>query len=131
MFKRLFGKPRPTEATSPTKPEALIKAQAEIATLRRAVFDLFVEVEAIRATLLKSELGGRGVSSPYAESYRDTVLTTHCSTGCTGGYEKLLSEFYPASHNYCSLLSGLYESKEEWRECLFMRRLGMSPLGPV
>lgn len=117
-----------TETTSSTQGGSLAQANAEIAELRRTVFDLLVEVEAIRATLLKSELGVGEERSPYAIAYRDTALETHNSAGSTGGFNKLLERFYPDPRQQCSWIDNLYEQQaDNWRECLFMRRVGMSP----
>ncbi len=95
------------------KPDPIARAQSEIAELRSMVYDLLVEVEAIRETLLKSPFGSDGPHSPYAIAYRDTAFRTHDASGCTG--DKLLAQFYPSS-----------PKRDDWRECLFMHRLGFS-----
>ena len=115
LFRRFFPSPSPALAEPNAQTDALSLANAEIAQLRGTVFDLLLEVEAIRETLLRSPLGSGGAQSSYAISYRKTAFTTHNSAGCTGGHEKLMEHYY-------------YRSPEqnEWRECLFMKRLGYS-----
>ena len=116
IIRELFHRFFPQEQAPPARADPLAQAYTEIAHLRETVFDLLVEVEAIRETLLKSPLGSGGSRSSYASAYRNTAFTTHNSAGCSGGHEKLMQQFYPRALE-----------QREWRECLFMERLGFSP----
>ncbi len=50
-----------------------------------------------------------------AKAYADTAWLTHCATGPSDGWEKLLAEYYS------------WDAKpSEWRECLMLKRLGFS-----
>jgi hypothetical protein len=100
--------------------------------LGRVVLDLLMEVEALRRAVkdLSDRAGAadagddalsgprHGVSSPrtaYAAAYLDTAWLTHWSAGPSGGWEKLLAEYYS------------WDSRlPEWRECLMLERLGFS-----
>ena len=113
MITKLFRTIFPKEKVLPLNPDPFARAQSEIAELRSMVYDLLVEVEAIRATLLKSPFGSEGPNSRYAIAYLETAFLTHDSSGCTG--DKLLAQFY-----------GRDPKKHDWRECLFMQRLGFS-----
>ncbi len=48
-------------------------------------------------------------------AYWKTALLTHDATGPTGGREKLIGRFY-----------GFPKEEPDWRESVFMRRLGLS-----
>jgi hypothetical protein len=105
-----------SEKQAPTAPpDALAAAQAEIAQLRTALFDLHLEVEAIRMTLLNSSLGAGGAGSAYAVAYREAAFLTHDSTGPISGHDKLMALYQPPA-----------SEQGQWRECLFMQRLGFS-----
>ena len=106
----------PNRAASPAKDDPLALARSEIAELRETVFDLLVEIEAIRETLLNSPLGSGGARSPYASAYRKAAFRTHDASGPSSGHMKLFAQFYP-----------LAPEQRDWRECLFMQRLGLSP----
>jgi hypothetical protein len=84
------------------------------------VFDLLMEVEALRAAHLASNNGARGTDSGYGRAYRDTAYLTHNAAGPSSGLEKLLGLFYPAESEMDTGTSGT------WRECLMLRRLGFS-----
>jgi hypothetical protein len=115
MIKQLLHNLFPGKKIQPPHADALTPAPSEIATLRAQVSDLLLEVEAIREVLLKSPLGQGGAGSPYAIAYRKTAFLTHDSTGPTSGHEKLMHQFY-----HCT------NQNREWREFLFMHRLGFS-----
>jgi hypothetical protein len=90
-------------------------SRSSIVTLQRMVFDLQVEVEAIRETLLESNLAADGSRSIYGIAYLKTASITHDSAGCIPTDWKLLSKFYSN-----------FPDKSDWRECLFMERIGFS-----
>ena len=99
--------------------------------LTRLVIDLMVEIEALRAALVQSQVGGAGKpvhggydipchdetladgKGAYAAAYVDAAYVLHNSAGPSGGVEKLLARFYPAG-------------AAEPREALMLRRLGFS-----
>jgi len=113
------------QATPSAQIDAPGQLQSEVADLRHTVFDLLMEIEAIRTTLLRSPLGEGGRHSPYAIAYRETALLTHNSTGCTGGEQKLAGLFY--SFEKALRMPDLRGGQtEEWRECLLMKRMGYS-----
>ena len=87
------------------------------------VFDLLMEVEALRAAHLASNTGARGTDSGYGRAYRDTAYLTHNSCGPSSGLDKLLALFYPAETEKDSGASG---QQRTWRECLMLLRLGFS-----
>lgn len=87
-------------------------SEEKIEALTAMVFDLLVEVEALRATALKLESGSQGANSVYGQAYRETAYRSHSSAGPSTGSEKMLGLFYP--------------SKEPCRELLMLRRLGFS-----
>jgi hypothetical protein len=120
ILQTLFGRKAKSESE-----DLLARAQSEIQQLRTVVFELHVEVEAIRETLLKSPLGSGGSSSVYAQSYYETALLTHNAMGPSGGYEKLARLFYEGDSK--SIESICYAHGDDWRECLFMKRLGFPP----
>ena len=93
--------------------------QSEVLT--QMVFDLFLEVEALRSMALNPRAG---LIDIYAEAYRATALTSHCSTGPSDGWEKLLAEFYPSGYEEPS---GSASGKQVWRESLLLKRLGFTP----
>jgi hypothetical protein len=103
-----------------------------LAILGQVVRDLMMEVEALRAAL--KELSDRAepvafdgdihadisqdISTPstvYAVAYAQTALLTHCASGLSGGWEKLIDEFYSPSVD-----------TREWRECHMLKRLGFT-----
>jgi len=75
------------------------------------VLDLFLEVEALRATMLSTGAGAAGKDSAYGRAYRDTAYLTHNSCGLSSGEEKLFALFYHAG--------GMGRA---WRESLMLRR---------
>ncbi|PSB02293.1 hypothetical protein [Merismopedia glauca] len=102
------------------------------------VVDLFMEVEALRESLIEltedrkgsqldtyddSEYPDESISSIsrgksiYQKAYLNTAYLTHNSIGPSGGLDKLLAEFYPSSSS---------QIRQTWRECLFLERLGFS-----
>lgn len=117
LFRTFFSENPNGKPVSPAQPDPLALAYSEIAELRGTVFDLLVEIEAIRETLLNSPLGSGGSRSAYAKAYLKAACTTHNSTGPSGGHEKLMERFYSDPRE-----------RDDWRECLFMLRLGFSPV---
>ena len=115
IFRNLFHRFLSKEQAPPKPSDPLALAYAEIAELRETVFDLLVEVEAIREALLRSPVGSAGSRSTYAIAYRDTALLTHDSTGPSGGHDKLMARFYSGAPEHL-----------DWRECLFLSRVGFS-----
>lgn len=93
----------------------------KIEVLVQMVFDLFVEVEALRSMSLNPRAG---LIDIYAEAYRETALTSHSSIGPTSGLDKLLSQFYPRAH---AEPSGSAAGRRVWRESLLLERLGYTP----
>ncbi|HZM16481.1 MAG TPA: hypothetical protein VFE28_10795 [Candidatus Krumholzibacteria bacterium] len=92
--------------------------------LVRMVFDLQMEVEALRAAQLASNIGAAGSpDSAYGRAYRDTAYLTHDSSGPSSGLDKLLRLFYPSK---ASEELGFSGSPRTWRECLMLHRLGFS-----
>lgn len=65
-------------------------------------------------------MGSGGSHSPYAKAYRKAAYTTHNSAGPSGGAEKLLKLFFRRAHKG--------DKEDDWRESLFMQRLGFSPV---
>ena len=100
--------------------------------LGQVVLDLLMEVEALRRAVraLSDRVGPLdagddaldGSHSPrtaYAAAYAGTAWLTHCAAGLTGGWEKLLETFYGE-------VSGRNRPPDGWRECLMLKRLGLS-----
>jgi hypothetical protein len=87
------------------------------------VFDLLMEVEALRKAVLASKLGVGGKASAYGRAYEETAYLTHNACGPSSGLEKLLALFYPrvAEEDGQS-----WQGRRTWRECLLLRRLGFS-----
>ena len=87
-------------------------------TLAIVVLGLLMEVEALRTTVRKvaeSSLPPDRARAAVSDAYREIALLTHDSTGPSDGWEKLLARFFPKS------LDG---GERQWRETIFMRRLG-------
>ncbi|WP_395752132.1 hypothetical protein [Prosthecobacter sp.] len=108
--------------------QQLEAALASTRILKGVVFDLMVEIEALRATALNSPLGAKGSSgiSPYAFEYRNAAFRTHHCGGCTPPTFKHLHKFF--SHSFVMntpLCLGM--ERDEWRELIFMERLGFTP----
>jgi hypothetical protein len=94
-----------------------------IAVLVAMVFDLLMEVEALRTVVSASKLGVGGKDSAYGRAYQETAYLTHNACGPSSGVEKLLALFYPRQAEE----EGLgWRERRTWRECLLMRRLGFS-----
>jgi hypothetical protein len=87
------------------------------------VFDLLMEVEALRRAQLASNTGARGTDSAYGRAYRDTAYLTHNASGPSSGLEKLLALFYPAETQNDTRASG---QQRTWRDCVMLQRLGFS-----
>jgi len=108
---------------------------ARVQVLETLVLDLFMEVQALRESVIyldqqtrgarASGAGGPGYQgkilswgkSAYQKAYLETAYLTHHNGGPSGGLDKLLSEFYPATTD---------DMGRTWRECLFLERLGIS-----
>ena len=109
---------------------------ARIEMLVTLLMDLFVEVEALRASVIRLD-GVIPVARPAAEldfdtsapavspaksvyqkAYLETVYETHNNSDSSGGLDKLLARFYPPAAD---------ETGRAWRECLLLARLGFSP----
>lgn len=98
-----------------------------IANLERIVLDLMMEIEALRACLIKASPvtqteasddvltpapgGVDGEHTPYGEAYLKTAWLTHWAAGPSSGFDKLLDLFYLPSR---------------YREQLMLERLGYS-----
>jgi hypothetical protein len=78
--------------------------------LTTLVFDLLVEVEALRQA--------QATEASYRDAYRAACLLTHNSAGVSSGWEKLMERYYPRQRS---------SGGRAWRESLMMRRLGMTP----
>ena len=109
---------------------------ARVQVLERLVLDLFMEIQALRQSVIQideralgakvsgnGEVGYQGQilawgKSAYQKAYLETAYLTHDNGGPSGGLDKLLSEFYPAATD---------DMGRTWRECLFLERLGFSP----
>lgn len=87
------------------------------------IFDLLMEVEALRAAQLAASNGANGIAPAYGCAYRDTAYLTHNCAGPSSGMEKLLARFYPQE---TANESGAAGERRTWRECLMLRRLGFS-----
>lgn len=82
------------------------------------IFDLLVEVEALRETLATA--AGNAGRSAYARAYERSAYLTHNAAGPSSGWEKMLDRFY--SNAQADDDGG----RRGWRECLMLRRLGLS-----
>jgi hypothetical protein len=82
---------------------------AHLTTLARAVLDLMMEVEALR----RAAAG----ESDYRAAYRSTGLLTHDCGGPSGGWARLLEQYYPREDP---------TAKRSWRESAMLKRLGAS-----
>lgn len=87
------------------------------------VFDLMMEVEALRKVVSTSKLGMGGKDSAYGRAYEKTAYLTHDACGPSSGLDKLLALFYPPS---ATNEGPNRHEKRTWRECLLMLRLGFS-----
>jgi len=94
-----------------------------IEALASMVFDLLMEVEALRAAQLTLGGGGHDSDSAYGRAYRETAYLTHNSCGPSSGFDKLLSRFYPPDFEK---QTGTPRRERTWRECLMLQRLGFS-----
>jgi hypothetical protein len=94
-----------------------------IEVLVAMVFDLLMEVEALRKVVLGSGLGVGGKDSAYGRAYAETAYLTHNALGPSSGLEKLLDLFYPEKAEEKGPTWG---ERRTWRECLLLRRLGFS-----
>lgn len=84
--------------------------------LRNLVFDLMMEVNALRDTCKRlSELSPE--PRTYADSYRASALLTHNAAGPSDGTEKLIERFYSGEAT---------ASLKSMRELSFMAELGFS-----
>ena len=93
------------------------EANSRIEILATMVFDLLTEVEALRKVVLEAR------QPAYGRAYEETVYLTHNSAGPSSGLEKLLALFYPRESEDGD--DGRAEQRT-WRECLLLRRLGLS-----
>jgi len=103
--------------------ESLPTADPRIEILVGMVFDLLLEVEALRTGLLAANGSARAKDSPYGRAYRDTAYLTHNACGPSSGLEKLLALFYPSEAEEAT---GDWRERRAWRECLMLQRLGFS-----
>ena len=103
--------------------------------LGQVVLDLLMEVEALRRAVqdlsdragprdvgddaLDGRDGSHGPRTAYAAAYAGTAWLTHCAAGPSGGWEKLLETYYGGT-------SGRNRPPDGWRECLMLKRLGLS-----
>ncbi len=87
------------------------------------VFDLLMEVEALRKVVSASKLGVGGKNSAYGRAYEETAYLTHNACGPSSGLEKLLALFYPRG---AEEKGKSWRERRTWRECLLLRRLGFS-----
>jgi hypothetical protein len=94
-----------------------------IEVLVAIVFDLLMEVEALRKVVSASKLGVGGKDSAFCRAYEETAYLTHNACGPSSGLEKLLALFYPRSADEEGRRSW---GRRTWRECLLLRRLGFS-----
>jgi len=94
-----------------------------IEVLVAMVFDLLMEVEALRTVVSASKLGAGGKDSAYSRAYQETAYLTHNACGPSSGLEKLLALFYPSQ---AEGEGPSWRERRTWRECLLMRRLGFS-----
>lgn len=94
-----------------------------IEVLVAMVFDLLMEVEALRKVVSASKLGVGGKDSAYGRAYRETAYLTHNACGLSSGLEKLLALFYPRQ---AEEEGPSWRERRTWRECLLLRRLGFS-----
>jgi hypothetical protein len=99
------------------------RADPRVEVLVAMVFDLMMEVRALRETLIRSSLGAGGKDSVFGKVYRDTALLTHNSAGISSGLMKLLFEFYTRD---AEAGAGSAGERRIWRECLLLHRLGFS-----
>ena len=99
------------------------ESDPRIEVLVAMVFDLLLEVEALRKVVSASNLGVGGKDSDYGRAYEATAYLTHNACGPSSGLEKLLALFYPRVVDEEGA-SG--RGRRTWRECLLLRRLGFS-----
>lgn len=112
------------------------------------VFDLLMEVEALRAARLTSSGDSESEKSGYGQAYRDTAYLTHDNCGPWSGIDKLLFRFYPQGTgekdrapsqgsqlgrflrrflpSETTPKSEVSGRNRAWRECLMLSRLGFS-----
>jgi hypothetical protein len=108
---------------------------ARIEVLVTLLMDLFVEVEALRESVIRLDgviPGARPVTgieidysglvfpcrkSIYQKAYLETAYETHNNGGPSGGLDKLLARFYPPAAD---------DMGRTWRECVLLDRLGFS-----
>ena len=99
------------------------KGDPRIEALVAMVFDLLIEVEALRKVVLASKLGVGGKTSAYGRAYEETVYLSHNACGPSSGLEKLLALFYPQK---AEKDGQSWPERRTWRECLLLRRLGFT-----
>jgi len=85
--------------------------EARLTLLQGVVFDLLIEIQALRAVVTDvPELRGR-----YAESYRKAALLSHNGAGVVPSFEKVIRQFIDVDHG----------GEGEHREEPMLRRLGV------
>jgi hypothetical protein len=94
--------------------EALAK---RVSLLTEMVFDLVLEVEALRAE--RVALASKTGDATYAEAYMQTAATAHNSAGVVPSWVKLLIHFYGWRDD--AAMDG-----RPLRELVLLRRLGVS-----
>ena len=110
-----------TTLFKPSDDAAAVDPRTEV--LVAIVFDLLVEVEALRSALLASDAGTSSSALIYKRAYRDIAYLTHDAAGPRSGPEKLLARFYPEPSG--QERKGEREARV-WRECLFLSRIGFT-----
>ena len=108
-----------TSALWGRKPETNVDPRTEV--LASMVFDLFMEVAALREVVRSSRLGVGGMQSAYGRAYRAMAYLAHDSTGPSCGGEKLLARFYPYD-----AFPSRWNVPRPWRERVFLERLGFT-----
>ena len=98
-------------------------ADPRIEVLVALVFDLMMEVEALRKVVSASKLGVGGKDSAYGRAYEETAYLTHNACGPSSGLEKLLALFYP---RVAEEEDQSWRQRRTWREGLLLQRLGFS-----
>ena len=88
--------------------------------LTYVVFNLLMEVEALRASVKKiadSSLPPAEARAAVSDPYRETAFLTHNCSGPSDGWLKLLWKFFPDSRE---------ADDRSWRDTIYMRELGFS-----
>lgn len=105
-------------------PAADPEVEQRLKVLTTMVFDLLVEVEALRKVAAQAQqAASTNAESGYRRAYEDTAFLTCNADGPSSGLQKLIALFYPEREE--PTYPG-WTGKHAWRELQMLRRLGAS-----